>query len=624
MRFFFSLGKSALVVAKPKSAPILTKRQQAIQAVGKAWRQVVSLNHGDNLRSAFLRDESASSSSSGSIHKNTWNFDGIYRETWCQVGAKGCRRRGDVSHTHHELVLLCAFARAAQIAQGAAIKEQITDPILRGDNKSLFVALHHDGTPVSVHFGALKSVLEADARYLVKTEEGKWITVAYDDYIKINGRAATTSSGIVEIFAYSAEAYWNHGSEQRKIIASPVILSKGNASVSYGAVNDMIDGLSLDSIITLCAELVCMLLSEKPDAVKYIKRMMMHKALLLPRNCFYISDSCSVHRIHRITELATREGQHCGDTYSVGFVSKNLHKKQEIDKAKDRLVDEELIVIHAEPHEHNLQHTSNVLDHTIARSEGIIRGRAGGAEEKTPVQRHKHVVEQRSLILAFLNGDIRANRIVHYENNCCTDGNGIFDMSICKTNVKNAISTAGLLCDKVQGDASKNRWGSCQDHDAAQTAGEMIHQIHPRSCARAFDTWQAGDIPEGTDDFRRFVQGKVWRTVKVTSHEDYGWTKALRLWGLEGIDHLWRQLEFMDESGSSIFDITFEKTNPIIAARTKLATIVLQPVLEGPLRTVFHHWEDVSAAATIDMTTYTRKLICSVDSHVGERTREWV
>ena len=248
-----------------------------------------------------------------------------------------------------------------------------------------------------------------------------------------------------------------------------------------------------------------------------------------------------------------------------------------------------------------------------------MRGRAvDGMQHSDPKLRHKHVLEQRRLILKFLNGDIRSNRVVHYENGCCVDADGNFSLAICKDNVSNAISTAGLLADHVPGDASKNRWGSCQTHDAAQTAGEMFHQIHPRSCAHAFDSWRAGDVPDGEDDYRKFAQGKVWRTVCVTSHEDYGWAKALRLWALEAIDHLWRQLEFLDEYGYAILDITFDRTNPIRIAREKLADIIRQPVTDGPLSTVFYHYEDMPAETAIAMTTYTRILVGSIDAQVGE------
>ena len=604
--------------AAPKSkAVVLTKRQLQSQALGKAWDRTVGISAGDSLSRQFLIPESKAAG--GKRHKNSWNFCGMAREAYCQVGAGGARRRGDISHTARELDLLCAFARATHLAQAKAIQSQIVQPVLDSRINGLFLALHHDGTPVLMFFGALQEYLVPHARYLLKAE-GKWISVPYSEYIKLQGRSARTTAGVLDVFAYKAEVHWDGGSESRHINVGPVILLQGNASTCYAAVNGIVEGLDMATIHRLCAVTKFMLIGEKPDAVKYVRRMMMFKATVLPLNCSYIPQTCAVHRIHRILALALRE-DHCGDTYSIGFVSKNLHKKEDIKQSMEKLVRDELIVIHAPPHQHNIDHTTSVLEHTISREEGYVRGRAvDGIQASDPKRRHKHVLEQRRLILQFLNGDIRSSRVVHYETGCCVDAGGNFDLGICKDNVCNAISTAGLLADLVPGDASKNRWGSCQTHDAAQTAGEMFHQIHSRSCANAFDSWRAGDVPDGGDDYRKFVQGKVWRTVCVTSHADYGWAKALRLWALEAIDHLWLQLQYLDESGSAILDITFEKTNPIRIAREKLADIIRQPITDGPLKCIFYHYEDAPAEQISAMTTYVRTLIGSVDAQVGEET----
>jgi hypothetical protein len=92
------------------------------------------------------------------------------------------------------------------------------------------------------------------------------------------------------------------------------------------------------------------------------------------------------------------------------------------------------------------------------------------------------------------------------------------------------------------------------------------------------------------------------------------------LWALEAIDHLWLQLQYLDESGSAILEITFEKTNPIRIAREKLADIIRQPITDGPLKCIFYHYEDAPAEQISAMTTYVRTLIGSVDAQVGEET----
>ena len=88
-------------------------------------------------------------------------------------------------------------------------------------------------------------------------------------------KASRTISGVLEVLAISVEAHWNDGSASRDVLCSTVILQRGTASNCYAALEDGSSRLSMESIRSMCAGGVkVVFLTERPDAVKYIRRMM--------------------------------------------------------------------------------------------------------------------------------------------------------------------------------------------------------------------------------------------------------------------------------------------------------------------------------------------------------------
>ena len=176
------------------------------------------------------------------------------------------------------------------------------------------------------------------------------------------------------------------------------------------------------------------------------------------------------------------------------------------------------------------------------------------------------------------------------------------------------FGTLGCLGTQSKATPSNNRWGSQVEHDAAQLGGDMFWNIHARSLCRAFKTWQSGDVSDATDEYRQYIRGKVWRSVKVVSADDYGWRKAIRTFALEPVDHFWVLVQHMDEIGSCIADMNYEPTNPIRHMRTQLAALIFQEAATGPLGFMLHHYEhrldDILNAITDDV----RSLVCSVDA----------
>jgi hypothetical protein len=295
-------------------------------------------------------------------------------------------------------------------------------------------------------------------------------------------------------------------------------------------------------------------------------------------------------------------------------------KKQQIKKAHRENIKDELVIIHAPPPPDYATHLNNVLFHTIQRRQGIVRGRLvpdgshfhsqqGAERMRYRMARVKHMV----------NGPIWLPCAIHYENNCCNDENGQFSRDICVDKYATACEDGGLLGDELSDVPSKNRWGSVSEHEAEQALGDLVHKFHARALARAFANWNASDIDleDEPDDYRRMVKGKVYRSRMCTSSEEHQWQKACRVWGMGPMDHLWMRLQHMDEEGNSVFDINMPRTNPIQHQRESTATAISQPVMTGPMATLFKHYSESSLPETLDkMVSYIRKMLVSQDAQV--------
>ena len=104
--------------------------------------------------------------------------------------------------------------------------------------------------------------------------------------------------------------------------------------------------------------------------------------------------------------------------------------------------------------------------------------------------------------------------------------------------------------------------------------------------------------------------------MKVTSAADYGWRKSIRTFALEPVDHFWVIIQQMDEAGSSILDINYELTDPILQMRKQLAALIFQEAVTGPLGFLLHQYEKHLDAILNELTDETRDLVCEVDVQV--------
>ena len=97
-------------------------------------------------------------------------------------------------------------------------------------------------------------------------------------------------------------------------------------------------------------------------------------------------------------------------------------------------------------------------------------------------------------------------RVQHFENGCCVDAHGQFDLEQCIQNVATAAMSSGIVGSEMSGLPSKARWGSMSEHDSEQAAGEMFFQLGPRTLALAFQAHGASDLDAMEEnDYRKYV-----------------------------------------------------------------------------------------------------------------------
>ena len=442
------------------------------------------------------------------------------------------------------------------------------------------------------------------------------MSVTYEQYRQLKGTNAPTTAGILELMGVGAEFYWSGKDDslhRRDAFSPPLILEKANATVSFAATTRGIEGVSVQDIIAISRRQRSLIYSEMTDAASYIKRMVYAKACRLSFNCFCPMLFCAVHRLHRIAVGAADEDAYIGNVHAIEFVGKQSQKRKAIYEAAEQLIDEEMLILEYPPPPEVAAHTHRVLEHTFARREGIVRGRL---DSELFERRSQSVSERVNLCKRFLNGDLTMPTVVHHEVGCCTDAEGHFSRAACVQNVANAVQQSGLLGGDLQGDVSKNRWGTAAEAESYQAAGYMFHQLQPRCYERAFQSWFDGDPGEGSDDYRKYVRGKVYRSVRVMTEDFYGAEKCVRSWIMEPIDHLWMKIQFMDEQGNSILDICYDRTNPLKVCHAKYDAIFSSTIDEGPLRTLFDHFKGADDSVISHMLTYGRQVGLSISSHV--------
>jgi len=152
---------------------------------------------------------------------------------------------------------------------------------------------------------------------------------------------------------------------------------------------------------------------------------------------------------------------------------------------KDGLAQMNCRSMHARTHVHTCidwvqgEQAELVLQHTLLRTQGVVRG-AAGEDDIRPAVRGKAVREAVPMLLSMLNGDIRMPFITHFCMGCCVDESGQTTREVQLRNVANAILNAGLLGGLCTIVPATSRWQSTSSSLSMLLVGILFHSILPR------------------------------------------------------------------------------------------------------------------------------------------------
>ncbi len=140
------------------------------------------------------------------------------------------------------------------------------------------------------------------------------------------------------------------------------------------------------------------------------------------------------------------------------------------------------------------EHTRRLLEHTYLRQEMHTRSRLdheGAATAPGRMEESKRLSVEK--LVALCNGDIRATKIVHVCDGCCTSREETIDAMV------QALLENDILCGR-NGLPAESRWGSVTETNANICLAVLFHNLFPRCWKVAFPTWESGseglDIPE--------------------------------------------------------------------------------------------------------------------------------
>ena len=194
-------------------------------------------------------------------------------------------------------------------------------------------------------------------------------------------------------------------------------------------------------------------------------------------------------------------------------------RRAELEGAAKHLIASELAtgVIQGKPPDTYKDYNSNVLKLTMLRRSTLVRSRAFHGKQST---RYKSLEDGAPGALAMVNGDIRKARAEHWENNCCTDEHGQFNLDRCVDNYVSALIGIGIFGALCCLEPAKNRWLTCAECLALVVCGMMFHMFLPRVWRLAYGEYEVPVHVTDSDDFHKWVRSNIWRAKVWLCHLD--------------------------------------------------------------------------------------------------------
>lgn len=541
------------------------------------------LRHGDKCKVSY-------GSSRVKVHANVWDVHGCHLNAYRCVGKRAMPTRVhlQLGHTRRSLELVAACAQVHVRALRSACDLQLVAPLKHSGVVGLFVQRAYDATPWRVSFGRLATIVAPAARYFVKDEHGKWKALRLLDFMALH-KQSMPGRGVLELLAQNIEvSIACRGSVlSHKIILPPCFLENTKGSTIFAATERALPGFSTDDLgrLATTGAVPYIFIGEVPDACKANRRKraeVIHR--LRDINNIFVTpiEGCCVHAILGIVNATSAPEDLSGDIHAAAVVHSSVSNHLKVVSAFKRHFEDNFVWnVDEDPNPEWAAHIKDILRETLGED---IRGSTdvSGAVLHLPQSEKKmqDILEKSD----FMNWDPRQRQYIHYERSCgqCAT----FEEA--QSNCLAACIECGVVVGQSQSQPAKNRWGTMHTAQCKQSPGLMINQSS-RHCYRiAFSKWEEGDPgADSSDDFRKIMRGKCFRTMKVTGSR----LKQIRLLSSffceKPITHLWQRLEYLDELGSSLLDICTPCRSPFEATIGQLKSIAASPPRESSLKTLY-------------------------------------
>ena len=513
------------------------------------------------------------------VKRNTYRYAAVLRNSWMQIGGNKTLRVG-VDGQHRELDMLATTSAVAEDLQTSYVNGQIRDLIAH--RRSPVFDRHYDATTKLFGFGALQALLFPHTRYPFKdkTADAKWQLLSFEEYVRKRPNQKVYTKGVLNILATTMAVRWIDVDDKNvetggvdgtyggfRVFCAPKLLENGRSSCTRKALEEQSPQLSDNNIIRLCRQMPYAWVREAPDACNVNTRKMAHSGETFAgtSNLFYEKGKCGAHQCHRVVE--SRERETVGGVHAIAVTCGNIERANTL-QLRLREVLDEVIVHRGPPPEALVQRNKQIVAHTLARRASFVAG--DPALDVSHVERADLTAPVKKF-LEWWNGDYGQPQVEHW-----------LDVRTSpvptKDEIKDSMFAAAVELDVLMArvrEPSADDWFTCGECSGKVSGGILVHEILPRTYAKAFPTWQSMQcvndhrVPtDATDRKRLKMQKKAWRGKVVFESQQRKTRVNLLCWAAAPVERLQAELTFLDQAGHGLTCIVFQDDmNPFAKCR---------------------------------------------------------
>ena len=153
---------------------------------------------------------------------------------------------------------------------------------------------------------------------------------------------------------------------------------------------------------------------------------------------------------------------------------------------------------------------------------------------------------------------------------------------------------------------------------SSYSAGFMVHNVYGAVVGMTYRDWADGAVDAGDEpdeDARLQVQKKAWRTKCYAGELARQQAAAVLLFVSVPLDHVWRQVQHLEHSGSVLQDLCVKRLNYFEVACCKYYKMASVPIAGGSLQALVWHFAP-QGQPRLALVTEVRKMILHQASHL--------